>query len=162
MPLMSTRSTSVSSRSRSHDTSARMSDTRHRAVRPARTADERKRRLKTEERTGEVRRTQRVASSNKTKRRRAVSHKRSMVAIGLIVLLLAVVLALKTHSLQSQNAKYDAKIAELQQQIEDEQARSEELEERSVYVTTNRYIEEVARERLGLVYPGEILVTPDN
>ena len=45
-------------------------------------------------------------------------------------------------------------------QVENEQKRAAELEERRVYVQTKQYIEEVAKQKLGLVKPDEILLKP--
>lgn len=45
------------------------------------------------------------------------------------------------------------------QKTEEEQ-RTKELEERKIYVQTKQYIEEVAKEKLGLVMPDEILLKP--
>ena len=41
-----------------------------------------------------------------------------------------------------------------------EQERSDFLTERRAYMQTTRYIEEMAREKLGLVYPDEIIFRP--
>ena len=43
----------------------------------------------------------------------------------------------------------------LQQDIEDEQARTEEIDKLKRYMETDEYAEEVARERLGLVKDNE-------
>jgi cell division protein FtsB len=61
--------------------------------------------------------------------------------------------------------KINAKAAEeqlLDDQIEDEKARAESIEEFSKEVQTKGYIEEVAREKLGLVYEDEIMFKEDN
>ena len=50
-----------------------------------------------------------------------------------------------------------AKITELQTQIDAEKERSEEINKLKKYVGTDEYIEEVAREKLGLVKENEIL-----
>ena len=81
------------------------------------------------------------------------------------VILLCVVLcgtmAYKTASLKAQTAKCSAQIKELkgeQASLEDEKA---EMKDYKSYVKSNEYIEEVAREKLGLVYPNEIIFEPD-
>lgn len=48
----------------------------------------------------------------------------------------------------------------LQEQIDAETERAEEIEDRRAYVQTKKYIEEVAREKLGLVYENEIILDP--
>jgi cell division protein DivIC len=50
----------------------------------------------------------------------------------------------------------------LQQQYDQEANRAEELKEYQVYVQTKQYIEEVAKQKLGLVKPDEILLKPNS
>ena len=45
--------------------------------------------------------------------------------------------------------------------MKQEESRALELEEYRVYVQTKQYIEEVAKQKLGLVKPGEILLKPN-
>ena len=51
--------------------------------------------------------------------------------------------------------------ANLLAQKAEEEERKEELEERKIYVQTKQYIEEVAKEKLGLVKQEEILLKPE-
>ena len=53
-------------------------------------------------------------------------------------------------------------IASLSAQIDAETARAEEIEEYRKYTQTKAYVEEVAKDKLGLVYEGEILFKEDN
>lgn len=46
---------------------------------------------------------------------------------------------------------------ELEKQLEEEALRAEEIEELEGYVGTDEYVEDVAKDKLGLVYPNEIL-----
>lgn len=81
----------------------------------------------------------------------------SMFLVSLVVVMIMVVVAVQSVTLQE---KIDAKTHELQQleaQIADEQKRTEEIEEFAKEVKTKGYIENVAREKLGLIYEGEIL-----
>ena len=45
-------------------------------------------------------------------------------------------------------------------QLEAEEQRTKELQEYKIYVKTKQYAEEVAKDKLGLVYPDEILLKP--
>ncbi|MCI7448630.1 MAG: septum formation initiator family protein [Blautia sp.] len=62
---------------------------------------------------------------------------------------------LKSNDLQERLTGYDAKAATLEQQIEDEQNRTEEIDKLKKYMETDEYAEEVAREKLGLVKDNE-------
>ena len=55
---------------------------------------------------------------------------------------------------------YQQKEEELTRKVQDEENRTKELEEYKVYVQTKQYAEEVAKEKLGLVNPDEILLKP--
>ena len=59
--------------------------------------------------------------------------------------------------LQQKNESYRQQEEELLAQIAEEEERAEEIEELKKYVQTKKYVEEVAKERLGLVYEDEIL-----
>ena len=60
-----------------------------------------------------------------------------------------------------QNA-FDEKLESLTSQIESEQQRTLEIEEYEKYTHTKQFVEEVAKDRLGLVYPGEIVFIPED
>ncbi|MCI8433605.1 MAG: septum formation initiator family protein [Lachnospiraceae bacterium] len=81
----------------------------------------------------------------------------SMFLVTLVVLMIMLVVAVKSVELQQ---KLDIKAQELrllQEQIDAENARAEQIREFGKEVQTKGYIEDVAREKLGLVYEGEIL-----
>ncbi len=89
-----------------------------------------------------------------TKRRR---NKTGMLLITTVVLLMFFVVAVKSVELREKRADYAAREAALMQEIEAEEARSEEIAEFEKYTQTKKYVEEVAKEKLGLVYEGEII-----
>ncbi|MBD5444641.1 MAG: septum formation initiator family protein, partial [Lachnospiraceae bacterium] len=57
---------------------------------------------------------------------------------------------------------YELKVAQLQEEIDAEIARTEEIEEYGKYTQTKKYVEEVAKDKLGLVYEGEIIFKDEN
>lgn len=99
-----------------------------------------------------------MGNSKKKKKRRKVGYESlGMLAIALVVLVLLGGLMLKSNDLQERLTGYDAKAATLEQQIEDEQNRTEEIDKLKKYMETDEYAEEVAREKLGLVKDNEIV-----
>ena len=82
-------------------------------------------------------------------------HKRSIVAITAVIILLCGMVIVHGMALKKSNDAY--KEEELQTQIDAEKERSEEINKLKKYVGTDEYIEEVAREKLGLVKENEIL-----
>jgi cell division protein DivIC len=73
-----------------------------------------------------------------------------------------VVVGINSISLKQKNATYAAREQELLAQIADEDARTLELEELATYTKTKKYAEEVAKDKLGLVYENEIIFQESN
>ena len=97
-----------------------------------------------------------MGNSKKRKKKKKVGYNSlGMIAIALVVLVLLGGLMLKSNDLKERLTGYDAKAATLQQQIEDEQNRTEEIDKLKKYMETDEYAEEVAREKLGLVKDNE-------
>lgn len=86
----------------------------------------------------------------------------SMMLVGLVVVMITVAVAVRCLELTQRQEMYAQKEEELLQQIEDEKQRAEEIEEFRKYTQTKRYYEEVAKDKLGLVYEGEIVFKQDN
>lgn len=83
--------------------------------------------------------------------------KLNMILTIAAMLVLAVIVAVKSHQLSQQLDTYTAQKDELQQQIDDEKDRADEIEEYRKYTQTDAYIEKEAREKLGLVKKNEIV-----
>ena len=64
--------------------------------------------------------------------------------------------------LRQKQQGYQDQIKQLTQQIEEETQRTAEIEEYEKYTKTRKYVEEVAKDKLGLVYDGEIIFKPEN
>ena len=75
----------------------------------------------------------------------------------LAIVMIVAVVGINSISLKQKQAKYIAIEQELQQQIDAETARSEQLKELETYTKTKKYAEEVAKDKLGLVYDNEII-----
>ena len=84
----------------------------------------------------------------------------AMVGITFVVMSMAVVMHIRGETLREKDLAYQIKEEELTRQLEEESKRAEELEEQRIYVQTKEYIEKVAKEKLGLVNPDEILLKP--
>lgn len=80
-----------------------------------------------------------------------------MFLVSAVVLMLLVVVTVNSITLRQKQETYLAREAELDAMIEEEELRAAELEEFRKYTQTQAYIEEVAKEKLGLVKEGEIL-----
>ena len=89
--------------------------------------------------------------------RKQNQNKFAMVLVTLVLLMLIVVVNIRKSELKEKQAAYIARQEELQRKIEDEEARAEEIEEYEKYAQTQKYIEDMAKEKLGLVYEDEIV-----
>lgn len=88
------------------------------------------------------------------------SNRLSIVGITIVVISLGIVVNVKSVSLRKKELEYQAREDTLQKQVDKEKHRAAELEEYRVYVQTKQYVEEVAKQKLGLVMPDEILLKP--
>ncbi len=101
-----------------------------------------------------------VKNRKRRKRRDRIGNRLAIIGITLVVFCLGVVVNFKSASMKQKDQEYQAREEVLMTQVEKEKTRAEELEEYRVYVQTKQYIEEVAKQKLGLVNPDEILLKP--
>lgn len=85
----------------------------------------------------------------------------SMMMVMIAVLMVLVVVSLRSVDLKRKQEYYSAQIRQLEHQIEEETKRTAEIEEYEKYTKTRKYVEEVAKDKLGLVYEGEIIFKPE-
>lgn len=92
-------------------------------------------------------------------RRRAFKRQNrlSKMMISTVFAVLFVVLSINAVSLHKKNQEYIEREEILQAQIADEKERTEEIKEFEKYSQTKEYIEDVAKDKLGLVYKDEII-----
>lgn len=95
----------------------------------------------------------------KTKSRRIREQQKHLGSWGILLIVLAVfcVSTIGGLQLKQKNRAYQAREEALEEAIADEEARSEEIEEMEAYTKTKKYVEDVAKDKLGLVYEDEII-----
>jgi len=84
-------------------------------------------------------------------------NKFGMFLVTMVVAMMLIVVAIKSIELQQKLEAYQEKEQLLLEQIEAEQERTKEIEEYEKYTQTKKYIEEVAKDKLGLVHEDEII-----
>ena len=99
-------------------------------------------------------------------KRRVVFRKKRQNRLGMflvlmVVLMLLVVVSVKSVELRQKLEAYQTEEKALQEQIDAENARTQEIEEYRKYTQTKKYVEEVAKEKLGLVNEGENIYKPE-
>ncbi|MCR5509181.1 MAG: septum formation initiator family protein [Lachnospiraceae bacterium] len=95
-------------------------------------------------------------------RRRVAFKKRrqnrlGMMLVAFVVAMLFIVMSISMFSLNKKRNAYIDRKMNLEKQIESENERAEELVEYEKYTKTAAYVEEVAKDKLGLVYEDEIV-----
>lgn len=89
--------------------------------------------------------------------RKRQQNRLGMFLVTLVVLMIMAVVAYRNVELQASIDEKDAEIAALNAQKLEEEERAKEIEEYRKYTQTKGFVEEVAKDKLGLVYEGEIL-----
>lgn len=67
----------------------------------------------------------------------------------------------RTQELKKQETKVNVQLERAKTNYEKEQDRAEDIEQYKAYVQTNKYAEEVARDKFGMVYKDEVIFTPE-
>ncbi len=99
----------------------------------------------------------RAAMRTRITYRRRSQNRFSIFLAVLVMLVILAAVGVRGYYLSQKLSEYDRKKAEIQAQIEEEKIKSREIEEYAKYVQTDEFIEEYARDKLGLVKEGEIL-----
>jgi len=94
------------------------------------------------------------------KTNRKTKRKNGLKIIAVAVLVLFAVITYSGTLLQEEKRSLETRKKELEAQLQTEQERSDELEDRRAYMQTVRYVEDIARKVLGLVYPDETILRP--
>lgn len=91
------------------------------------------------------------------RRRKRRSNRIGGISIIIVILILLGSLGIKGLELRHINEEYKEKEMALEEDLNQETIRAKEIEELSKYVQTKQYVEEIAKEKLGLVYKDEII-----
>lgn len=120
-----------------------------------------------------TRRPQRRAARRRTNRTRTQTRNRvlltqtsrndhlSMFLAGLVVVILMIAVSVNAMSLNKRLGENRKRTVQLKKEIQTEEQRAADIEEYRRYTSTDAYIEEIAREKLGLIYEGETVFKED-
>ena len=111
-----------------------------------------------EDRMAEAR-IEREAKARKARKERR-QRKASVITLAVVAVFLFVGMGFYIRSLKEKEASYLAKESELASELAQEESVAERLDLETRLRQTLKYIEQVAREKLGLVFPGEVIVRP--
>jgi len=77
--------------------------------------------------------------------------------VGIIIIFLVIVMGVQIHTLYRKNAELQAQEAAYKEQLEEQQMRAEELQTEEERIQDDKYVENQARGKLGLVHENEIV-----
>ena len=80
----------------------------------------------------------------------------SMFLVTMVVVVILIVVGVKGSELRTKIDADEARIESIQQQIDKQVQRAEEIERFRKFTQTEKYMEKIAKEQLGLVNPGEL------
>lgn len=103
-----------------------------------------------------------MKKSKKENEKKISNNRLGMAAIAMVAVLLLCFTLTESRSLANSLAYCNEKAASLEEAIEEEKARTEEIDEKKAYMQTEEYVEEIARNRLGLVKDNEIVFEEKN
>ncbi len=89
--------------------------------------------------------------------RKKKQNRLGMFLVMLVIIMLLAAVAGRSVQLRAKQEEYTLREKELEKQIAEEEKRTQEIEQYGKYTETKKYIEEVAKDKLGLVYDGEIV-----
>lgn len=93
--------------------------------------------------------------------RRSYKKRTGIGVIAFVVLILCAIVSYRRISLGLERNEAEITISRLEARKQEETERKEEIAEYKAYTKTNKYIEDVARDKLGLVYEDEIIFEPE-
>lgn len=89
--------------------------------------------------------------------RRRKKRRTGLVLIACMVFVFCGLIFYKKIELDAKDTQYRETVEKYEKEIKELEKQKEEIKELKDYVQTKSYIEEMAREKLGLVYKGEII-----
>ena len=95
-------------------------------------------------------------AENRFSRRSRQNHL-SMILAVLVVAILFVAVYINGSSMRRELEENQEKNTRMKPEVEEEELRSRSIEEYRAYTETDQFIEQVAREKLGLLYEGETI-----
>ena len=81
----------------------------------------------------------------------------AFIATAGIITVFAIILISSNIKLENKSREYNEALSAIEQEMEVQRQRTEKLQERKEYTQSREYIEEVAKNKLGLIYPDEII-----
>ncbi|MCR4610208.1 MAG: septum formation initiator family protein [Eubacterium sp.] len=115
------------------------------------------------ERIQQKQHTRRIQQTHREYRNMRKGKKQSKLGILLIIaalLLVSVVTTVRAYNLHAKADELTVTERQLQTELTNVKQKKTDLEQQQKYMKTKKYIEDEAKDKLGLVYPDEIVIKP--
>ena len=89
--------------------------------------------------------------------RRKTHNKMGMILIAIAVIVMTIIVGYSVYNMKIELNENKARIESLNKELDSEEKRKVEIAEYQEYIETDEFVEEVAREKLGLVHDDEIV-----
>lgn len=89
--------------------------------------------------------------------RRNTHNRTSMILISVVVIVMTIIVGYSVYNLKVELKEKQEKVDTLNTEIANEENRKEEIEEFKNHIETDEFVEDTAREKLGLVYEDEVV-----
>jgi len=99
-----------------------------------------------------------MARASEKRKKNSLGGGLAMAGLTLMIGIIAATVYVDSRDMRAQQQAYIQREKTLEHLISEEEQRTVLLNERKKYVTTKQYIEEVARDKLGLLNPDEVLL----
>lgn len=90
-------------------------------------------------------------------KRNIKKNRMNLLLVTGVVLILCIGMSFSQRKLEAQEKACGEQIKELEEELAEQEKRAEDIEDYKTHVQTKKFIEEEAREKLGLVYPDEVI-----
>lgn len=94
--------------------------------------------------------------------RRKQQNRLAMTLVTIVLVIMLTVIGIKSIEMKARVSVLSEREAQLTEEIKQEQARGSELDQYEKYTQTKKYVEDVAKDKLGLVHDGEIIFKESN
>ncbi len=95
--------------------------------------------------------------------RRNTHNRMGMIFISVVVIVMTIIVGYSVYNMKVELKENKEKIEKLNSEIVNEENRAEEIKEYEKYIETDEFVEDTAREKLGLVYEDEVVfIKEDN
>ncbi len=102
-----------------------------------------------------------AALGSRRQRERKANNRVAVFLVIAFIVCMAFVIQARINTVRTKIQAYQQKENMLSEQIREQEERKTYLEAQEIHVKTDEYKIEVAREKLGLVFPDEIIIKPE-